>query len=706
MSDTGFGRVNNPLDKFTSYSTQFIMLACRSTDRARKFADAPSMETLDAINRVQFLGDPVVWGGSATDIYLAIDTRRFSQFTIERLRYEVLINGLQQGGEHGNLSNEITMTVLDSVGISFINYMQWLMDTKMQTNFDGLMFMLQVLFIGHHPDGSTETVSRVNIPMHLFKMDLNLDLAQGKYECTFMPNMNFAPNHHQRWLNIGTATNFTANQSKLGMMIDSFEKELNDASASFYKNMSAKLLKAGKLPIDGRPGEFGRMVQYQITIPEQWKEFTYTGGSIGAAVEKEFPKSKTAKSTKPDPNAGKSMTEGSLPAKDVKLAVQPGRTIVEVLEIMLKQTNETRAFANADKLTSKDKVITFYKFLVGITSDEKSFTVHVDVIPFEVPNVLPPPKQGAAAAAEEAQSRFYVTITDKQHGTYRRPKNYFELDYIFTGQNLDILSFDMKMQDLQFLLASNVNVGEGAIFNAVGEGQGEPKDDNGKPYPKPEIMSARQYDPIMMPLVSKDQDKNFSDYVTARQGAQNQKLIVDAQSYSRNLSAFYAQSPIMVNIVIKGNPDIMEKFNLGKPLDHTSPTSVGSTGTSTTNQTVKTAYREKLVKEILNTEEGVSVSEKGNFSIKAPLGNQSYVSTPVFVKLNIKGPNVDFRSNQMRDGESFATEVLYNNYYVVFKIVNTIERGVFTQELELWSHNVYGTGKLTAEQIKPTPEKR
>ena len=150
----------------------------------------------------------------------------------------------------------------------------------------------------------------------------------------------------------------------------------------------------------------------------------------------------------------------------------------------------------------------------------------------------------------------------------------------------------------------------------------------------------------------------------------------------------------------------MHKFNIGKPLEHTSPVSLGPTGISKTNQSVKSNYRKNLVTEILKSGEGVSVNANGNFSVAAPLGHQSYVSTPVFVKLNIMGPNVDFRSNQMRDGENFATEVLYNNYYVVFKIVNSIQRGVFTQELEMWSHNVYGTGKLAIDEMKTNAEKR
>ncbi len=65
--------------------------------------------------------------------------------------------------------------------------------------------------------------------------------------------------------------------------------------------------------------------------------------------------------------------------------------------------------------------------------------------------------------------------------------------------------------------------------------------------------------------------------------------------------------------------------------------------------------------------------------------------------VNIKGPNVDPVTNQLINDKDFATEVLYRNYYVVQKVTNNIDNGVFTQDLELWTHNVYGRGTSNTE---------
>jgi hypothetical protein len=675
------------------------MLACRTTELARKFAEASEASALQAINDTADLGAPVRAFGN--DVFLVLDTRRFSQFTVQSMKYEVLINGLQNKQQHGNLATTIDLTILDSVGISFINYIQWLMDTKMQCGFDGMIFMLRVIFVGHNADGSTETVQTVSIPCHLFKMDVNLDHAKGEYQCQFMPNFNFAVNTHQRWLHIGTATNyFTGKGNTLGDLIDSFETALNTDSSSFYKTISAAILKSGAQPAETRPGEYGRLVQYMITIPEEWRKFTCDGSSVHAAIEKTFVKKDKTQQTKPQQAstaAGKDVT----PAANTYMSVDPGMTIPEVLEMMFKSCSAVQELANADKLSDTNKFITFYKYLVSVSSDKDSFVVHVDVIPFEVPNVVPP-KQNTQSTDAFANPKFYEEDVDPvTQRKFMRPKNYFEMDYIFTGKNLDVLNFDMKLQDLQFLLASNVKVGEGEIFNISSQGQSDKPAEEGTALPKTLLTSARQYDPIMIPMLTKEQREAFSQYVTARSVEEQTRKRANSLAYSRNLSAFYAQSPIMVSMKIKGNPDIMQKFNMDSPVENIRATSAVKDGTSTTNTTAKGEYRRKLEEDILKLNGGKSVTKSAKgFSVNRPLGDASYVTSPVFAKVNVKGPNVDPVTNELVDGQDFATEVLYNNYYVVFKVTNVIENGVFTQDLELWSHNVYGQGKLTAEATK------
>jgi hypothetical protein len=71
--------------------------------------------------------------------------------------------------------------------------------------------------------------------------------------------------------------------------------------------------------------------------------------------------------------------------------------------------------------------------------------------------------------------------------------------------------------------------------------------------------------------------------------------------------------------------------------------------------------------------------------------------SPVFAKVNIMGPNIDLATNDFVENADFATKLLIDNFYVVFKLTNSIQGGVFTQELELYSHNVFGRTKITKD---------
>jgi hypothetical protein len=678
------------------------MLACRTTEAARDFAESANTDTLQAINDTNYLGEAVKWNSSVQDVYLVLDTRRFSQFTVEKFHNEVWINGMQTGAAHGNLSTKITMTIIDSVGISFTNYLQWLLDTKMQCGFDGMIFMLRVLFVGHNEDGSgTEIVQTVTIPMHLFKMDVNLDYAKGIYECEFMPNFNFGINVHDRWVNIGTAANYkTKSAPLLGEMVQNFQDALNAKSKDFYHDISTAAVAGGVTTQSNGSGKFGRIVQYMITLPKEWKEFKWTGVSLDNAIERTFPK-KTDEAKKTEQAAAADPGTAATPATNAFTSVNPGQTIPQVLDLMFAQVDEIKALANADKLNG-GKTITFYKHLVSISSNNDSFTVHVDVIPFVVPNVKPQ-KANTTQSTDTSIKEQYSAFTTRG-GSEWVPKDYFEMEYIFTGKNLDILHFDMKIQNIQTLLASNVRASEGRLFgDSLGDGQKDvikdPKgasNNNTGPHASlasRESFNTRPYDPILIPMMTEEQRAGFAQYVSARKESDQNKLVENSLAYSQNLSTFYARSPVHINIKIKGNPFIFEKFALQEPVPHASPVTIANGNVSNSDPNVEGDYRKRLETEILKLNGLTEGATKGTFAVK-PIGMQSYVAGPVFVKVAIKGPNVDPRTQEMSqelDGnQSFATEVVSNNFYRVMKVINSIEHGVFTQELEMYSNNMFG----------------
>lgn len=657
----------NPLDDFQSYSVHYVMLAARTTEEAKVFIDQdPSVNsaTLAAIEQVKQLGEAITYNNVSNVAYLVMDTRRFSQFTIDRLKYEVLINGLEKGDSHGNLATMVEMNIVDSVGISFINFLQWLMDSKMQCNFDGMIFMLRLIFVGHKPDGTTETVQTVTIPMHLSKLELNLDYAKGAYTAEFMPNINFDTTANYRWLQIGTATTYVSSDNTLGAVVDNFQKQLNDKSAEYFARATSAIKTARK-----ETGQYGRQVKYMITLPEKWRKMKFNGVATSSATETDHKKKEPGK------------------PQSTNLAVDTGLKITDVLDKMFKQTPEISDLGNGRKSTDS---VGFYKHLVGITSSDAEVIVHIDVIEFKVPNVRIEELASRSNATADANN-FYQT--DPRTNT-RVPKNFMEFDYIFTGKNTSILNFDMKLQDLQWMLASNLEIGHGTMNTVTGEGQDDKKKTVNS---SAELVLAKPYDALLMPLNTEAELNNFNDYASLVLGDKTigDQIKTGRQDYTRNLSAFYAGSPITVVMTIKGNPLIMTKFNMGSFLEHAK------------DITQFTGYRDKLEKEIIrdntqdvNGQKLETLKVENGVLVVNSLGDTNYTAAPVFVKVNIMGPNVNHTTGELINGEDFARAILYDNYYVVFKVTNLIEGSNFTQELELWSHNVFGNGKMTGPPDK------
>jgi hypothetical protein len=137
---------------------------------------------------------------------------------------------------------------------------------------------------------------------------------------------------------------------------------------------------------------------------------------------------------------------------------------------------------------------------------------------------------------------------------------------------------------------------------------------------------------------------------------------------------FYSGSPVVTTMGIRGNPAIMHKFNISQIATHTStPEKSGE-------------RRVELENEILARNSNTGRDSSNRLTITG-FSNDTYAKSPVFVKVNIYGPP---NNEEWSDKKSVLSDV----YYVVFKLSNVFQNGSFTQELELYSHNVFGPAEL------------
>jgi hypothetical protein len=357
----------------------------------------------------------------------------------------------------------------------------------------------------------------------------------------------------------------------------------------------------------------------------------------------------------------------------VNANVKPGQTIVQALDDIFMTVPEIAEMGNFKKSNpSEDGSVTFYKQITGITSNDSEICVHVDVIEYLVPNAFR--RKASANDIDVDTGKTHHTTKDADGNEFTLPNDYAEYDYIFTGRNKDVLSLELKVQEFQMLLASNLKIGPGDLQDASPDGK--------PPDPEvtrqiEELLNARPNDPIYLPLLSKAQEAGFTNYARVASAKQDEAK-KKRQNYTRNLSMFYSGSPIVTTMGIRGNPAIMHKFNIGVLATHTSKPEDWKT------------RRAELENRILAENTNVGRDPSKRLTITG-FSNDTYAKSPVFVKVNIFGPPGD-------DEWSNKSSVLSDVYYVVFKLSNVIQNGTFTQELELYSHNVFGPSKLGSKK--------
>jgi hypothetical protein len=693
--------MKNPLDQFQSHSIHYVMLAARSTEDVRSFTDDAQSQSLSAIDGARQLGDEIRIGNSTS--YLVIDTRRFSQYLITDFELETMMAGFSVPGSKSPNSTAINMkfTVVDSNGIAFANFLQYLMDQKLQVSYDGMTLLIRLLFIGHRADGTTAVVQSVTIPAMFKQIQLDLNDIKGLYSCTLLPMIGMTSNGSQnaKWTSIGTASSYFSGFSanNLGAVVNSFERRLNEESLKRFSQLNAQTQTNG---VKQTVGTYGRPVQYMITLPKGWDVFTFSGPTQGAAVEtsfKELLKAEEATRSATTAEAQKkSQQNATAPAKDSFVAVSPGLSVTEVLDVIFSQCTEVAKLGNFTKKQDQDGNLRFYKHLITVTSDNDSFTVHVDIVEFIVPNVdLATGDKSRSVGVDDQQ--LYIDERREDGSLIRRPRLYVEYDYIFSGKNIDVLSLDLKIEHLNYLLMQGAKLGQGEVFSLVTEGQKQTDGDSISTEEHP-VFGRRKKDPALIPVRSRAESTNHANIgANAKIEGDDTPQAVN-QQYIQNLQAFYSGGPVEAKLQLRGNPDLLVSVSLQAIPEHVSAITITGAGgeLSATNESVKSKYRADFEKNLLKLNGG-DAANAGSPVNSQMLTGRNYVSSPFFMKVNVFGPNANFLTGAANPGD-FAQKLFYENYYFVDTVVSKIDSGAkFTQDVSLRSFSVFNFPTVVAQ---------
>lgn len=732
----------NPLDKYRGFSTHHILLAAHTSETLRnltlKSPDGEDDQFLDKISEAR-LGEPIKSSGTTNglDAYLILDSRKLSNFIIKEIDYQTVfaagtLNQTQL------ISSMVNMTVVDASGIAFINYIKYLCDEVFETDYMGLTFLLKTIYVGHTDDNTTEMITSMEIPLILIDMSLSLDHVGGHYALTFAPlngSVTEAIPSINATDNIGTLKGGT-----LGEIIDNLQSQLNNKIRLLYNNLNIEITSppdkgtASTATSDDR----GRPVQYMFTLPgdidglgtdEKWRDFKMTG-VLNALKEQQIETQKETESFVNEEkqheeqikemitqmskdkktqaeideavnkkradrnkyiknraeNSNKVRIDASSTEDMVHLSLSPRSTIPDILSVIFSLCNEANQKISYDP-SKKEKMVSRFKTKTYITSDLKSITAHYDVLEQKIPDVNDESPKTIKDSNKTDGIEKDFTIRDGK----RVPKNSLEFDYIFSGKNTDILTFDIKLNNAILFLTNTDKLSEEMRLSAqVGATDQKKQKERIDAAKKNLHYKLQKHSPITAATRTSGEASGHAAVQQgndARIGSIPGDVVRFKQEALNMLSDLHGVSSQEVKMTIRGNPDLLAKSayysNILPHVKITDTQNVNTFGNEAFITTDLEVYKNALKEELINSKVAETFPDK-DISL-----------SPLYVKVNIFGPNVNIFGDADPNTEKYAKQYWYDGWYFVKEVGHMFRDGDFTQDISMMAVDMFRRFKTT-----------
>jgi len=572
----------NPLSIYRSYSYHHVLIACNTSEVAEHIArsdelltflrPSASSENLYKAKTIDNKGSYVVIINGLTD----------ANFTIENVSW-FSTTANDTGGKDNmftTMAVEGEMKVLEPQGIRFLNVMNNVSD-ELRTDPNGIVWMLKTIFIGHRRSTSDNDVGDypdyiLNIKPLMFCMydiTANFGIEGGEYIINFVALENGAAKqpHYIRAADAVSINLSGDNTLKNAVSL------LQDAIRDRYIEYYAKVTNSGE-------NITGRYVLYQIEIDDKYDD-TYKIDSNQALGK----------------NTGAS-TEGGI------FDFSKGKSI----EVAIQELMRSCSKVGEDLKAKKEKRYT-YKIVSSLSSTEDIITVTYKVIRFI-----------------EATNNIVEGIQDKTIDDKDLEKNLIVFDYIYTGLNVDIIDFDIKMEmGLAFFQTLQTN-------NAFGDAKDLPPSkvteaSANKNLKKGQTDIPRNLTPIFFPRLNDDPKSRNVPNPTSH------------MEFQALLARHAALENIDSRITIHGNPGLLSS-TASYPSDFRDKTSAQLIAEADTTNAIPNWGR-----------------------------------VPAIAKINIKMPSAD------KDNQQYAESFWYDGYYYIYAITHKFDGGLFTQDIEMVS---------------------
>lgn len=708
----------NPLDNFRSYSYHFILTVANSTEALRKslqMAENGGAGYMQAVTQAQ-LGGEVDFNGSRG--WLLIDTRRYTQFTVTS--YEAShIYGTGKPDNPSWPSAAAKMRLLDTTGLSFFNFLMDVMRNKLQSTRASAFFMLAIVFTGHTDDypQQTVTVSTSFTPLILTQLGFEFTSSGSVYDIEFFEVEGNPGAASPQMIDLGDIQSVTTDKraNTVGGMLQALEDRLNIRSLQFYQKYSNEALKSAT---DEQKQNFvtaGKLVQYMISLPEDWRGFALNTAEKSKNVEQVFLTKKAQATKSADAavdNAKKSgdkkQVDDAVKARDSIIAFSSATNIQDAIKVILESSTEYLKLASTERAKAGTAIVA--KTVMNITSDDATYVLHFDIYPEKVPKPKDDKdkeKEKVAVGTQQTQK----TITEDQ-------LNLIKYDYLFTGRNSHITDLKINFSPASAIgLDADINIGGQRFAENAADGQKPSKVTNtGQNKTTDFAPQIRPGEPIFIPMKTKDQQTNYAGTRIEEYKKEDAiKQIKARQEHTRTIASLNFMGMLETTMTVRGNPNIIRKYadrNVrGGIAPHSSLISTSDVKSliGAGQELAEKKFNEQLKSKISSAKDQYykqymkpRIDSALAPAVKDELLNGADVScNPLYVKVNIMAPNVDFLGN-FTAGDMFTNKFFYTGAYKVTNIRTTFDNGEFRHQMTMIPFDVDGSFSESASVGQPT----
>lgn len=580
--------IKNALHDYQTYSYHHVLAICANSTVAEQLANSPDLANFTQSNpkyqsrNVDETPKLIADGNTApysrynedgTGYVILIDGRTDAEFSISTVKWtNIIAPNIGTMGEeyYTTMAVEGEMEIIEPKGVRLLNVISNSV-RKLSIDPASAVYLLKTIFVGHRHDGRTEVIPSIKPLLFIgYDIQASFESIGARYTLSFVAMSNGAAklphmNTGSPGLNITIPRGATLKDA-----LKTVEKQLNQDYQAHLKNVQTIL--GPKVKTKG--------LQYFINVDAPYSNSSYVIDGIKETVNDE------GDANSPFPiSFGEGATVESC--------------INRIMELCSKVIEEKDG-ADGKRTRLAYKVIS----TVDITADVHKVIFKVVRYPMPTTSLL------NKLLAKDP--------------TTQLPNQVLELDYYFTGKNVDILSMDIRMAMglpiLQMMYTTDAisdatnNINKQTTSSASGQGNATSDDTD-----------------IQQRTVTVFFGTNIKDAMI-----RDKKRQMSLAKFKAMLRRFSSLEGLETKVVIAGNP----------------------------------VFLNSLVRMPSDIAKDASAVEDSTL----PFAN--FEAIPAFCTIDIK---------MLNEETSIPETFWYDGYYYIFSVENSFDEGMFTQTLEMMS---------------------